>query len=41
MDYLVVDTNCFLHNMSKLKGFMQDKQIITTYSVIEEIRKPE
>lgn len=41
MDFLVVDTNCFLHNLSKLKAFNTDKQIITTYSVIEEIRKPE
>lgn len=41
MDFLVVDTNCFLHNLSKLKGFITEKQIITTYSVMEEIRKPE
>ena len=37
MQNLVVDTNCFLHNLTKLKFFSNTKNIYTTKGVMDEI----
>ncbi len=41
MENLIIDTNAFLHNFSKVQNCALDKQIYTTYSVLEEIKEKE
>jgi len=38
MESLIIDANCFIHNIEELKGFIGKRKLYTTNGVIGELK---